>query len=397
MKPIDNKEEFTKILKRYENGEATPQEILLVEKWYELFNEKSGFTEKLSLSDQSNIENRMENVLHQRLENAREIPKKSLLTKILSTRTIAASVLLCILIGFSVYLNQPDIKQEPQETFIPQDLNPGGNKAILTLTDGSSISLENMNLGMVARQGNTVIHKPEEGLITYSHKGDPNLNQYNTIVSPAGGEYRVQLSDGSRIWLNSESSITFPAVFTENERMVKITGEVYFDIVKDVNRPFYVEVDNVQKIKVLGTQFNVNAYKDEGIVTTTLIEGSVEIIQQQDKNTGIKLTPGEQSSITGEGEIYIRNDVNTEEILAWKNGTFQFENTDIHTVMRQIGRWYNVEIIFAEEKYQRKFSGKINRNMNASQVFEILKFTGLNFKIESLPSGTDKGKVIVLR
>ncbi len=396
MKPFDNKQELIRILKRYENGEATPEEKLLVEKWYESFHDHTGFTEKLSFSDQILIEQRIENVLRKRIKRSKPRSVKQIFNFVLTSRIAAASVILLIMTGLFIYLSRQNTQHDHVQTSITQDLKPGGNKATLTLSDGSQISLDSAATGMLALQGNTSIHKLEDGLISYTRNGTAETDGLNTIVAPAGGKYSVELSDGSRVWLNSESSITFPAAFSLKERIVKITGEVYFDIKKDTDRPFFVQVDAVQRVKVLGTQFNINAYKDEGIITTTLFQGSVEIINQQNLKNVITLKPGEQSAISGGGDLLIRNDVNTEEILAWKNGIFQFENTDITTVMRQLGRWYNVEISFSGEATKRQFSGKIDRNMNASQVFEILKFTGLNFIIESLPSGTDKGKVIVL-
>jgi ferric-dicitrate binding protein FerR (iron transport regulator) len=240
-----------------------------------------------------------------------------------------------------------------------------------------------------------MIRKVEQGLVTYSGKGLFAENQFNTITAPTGGKYSVVLPDGSRAWLNAESSIRFPTVFAKNERKVSIAGEVYFEITPDKQKPFLVDVRGLQSIKVLGTHFNVNAYGDEAAVTTTLLEGSVVVSAADKNNKTVRLIPGDQASLSGKGTIQVEKDVNTEGVIAWKNGFFQFEKANIKTVMRQLSRWYNVDVTYEGVASERTFSGKINRSVNASEVLEILQFTGVNFRIEQVPDSTKKGRIVV--
>lgn len=269
------------------------------------------------------------------------------------------------------------VKQIQQKDIAP----PSGNNAVLTLSNGTTIGLDSSSNGTIALQGNVRIIKQTNGEIIYEGMAESEVN-YNTLHVPKGSKpFMLMLSDGSQVWLNVGSSLTYPTAFSGKERKVKITGEAYFEVAHRDGIPFKVQHDNVS-VNVLGTHFNMNSYEDENEERITLLEGSVLI----SKNKSSKLLkPGQQASIisTESSDIKILNDVNIEEVMAWKNGKFRFgENSDIAAVMRQISRWYNVDIEYKGTVSQR-FWGTISKNVNVSNVLKILEATGgVKFKVE---------------
>ncbi len=396
MKPFDNRKELINIFRKYLNGTATPEEKRFVEAWYQSFDKEPEVLDRYSETEQLALESRMEDILRQHTEaDAADVSLKRFSRFAVLSRVAAAAILIFSLGGAYHYFTAKEALPSKNEA-VRQDLAPGKDRAVLTLSDGSQIALDQASTGILARQGNTLIQKLEDGLVSYTREGTIASEGFNTVTAPSGGKYSVLLPDGSRVWLNAESSITFPTAFAENERAVKIAGEAYFEIARDSRRPFSVQVGNVQKVRVLGTHFNINSYRDEATVTTTLLEGSVEITPSAGNAGRIRLKPGEQAALSETGKILVLEDINTEEVVAWKNGIFQFEKADIKTVMRQFCRWYNVDVVYEGTIPDKKFSGKIDRHVNASEALDILRFTGLNFRIEALPSGTKKGKIIVL-
>lgn len=255
---------------------------------------------------------------------------------------------------------------------------PGGNKAILTLQDGSTIVLNDAENGTLATQGNTRVIKLANGQIAYNEASGPaDKVLYNTMTTPRGGEYKLTLPDGTNVWLNSASSINYPTAFVGKERKVSITGEAYFEVAKDKSKPFYVVAGN-QSIEVLGTHFNVMAYSDEESIKTTLLEGSVKISEHN--NTSI-LKPGDQAVVASKGGITVKP-ANIDEAMAWKNGYFKFSRVDIKHIMRQISRWYDVEVAYEGDLPDDEFVGKIGRGENISQILHVLELEHVHFKIE---------------
>jgi len=265
---------------------------------------------------------------------------------------------------------------------VKNDVLPGGNKAILTLANGKKIVLDKAGNGTIAKQGNTNVDKVSDGSLVYqlADKGQPivTATEYNTISTPRGGEYAVTLPDGSKIWLNAVSSVTFPTAFTGNERKVTITGEVYFEVAKDISRPFLVETKG-QTVKVLGTHFNINAYADEAEIKTTLLEGSIKITASSSSKI---MVPGQQAEVAHD-HIRIIERSNTEAAIAWKNGYFIFDNADLPSLMRQLSRWYDINIVYNGNAGEHEFVGEIKRKRNLSDVLKILEVSGLHFKIEN--------------
>jgi ferric-dicitrate binding protein FerR (iron transport regulator) len=294
---------------------------------------------------------------------------------------IAACIL--VIAGTAIYFwnrvsNKKNIAKTTTTTNIKNDVQPGTEKAVLTLADGSQITLDSTANGTIAQQGNTVVLK-EDGLLAYNTDRDKPQNEilYNTLSTPKGGEYRsLVLSDGSKVWLNSLSSIHFPTSFVGNERKVEITGEVYFEVAKNPSRPFKVTV-NGMTIEVLGTHFNVNAYNDEPIIRTTLFEGIVKV-SKHGNNKLIK--PGQEAQVNSEDENIQITSADTEQAIAWKEGFFVFKNNDIETIMRQLARWYDVDVVY-QGKTIEKFSGRVNRNTNLSEVLKAFEESNIHFKI----------------
>lgn len=255
------------------------------------------------------------------------------------------------------------------------DIAPGGNKAVLTLADGSTIMLDSAQNGMLSQQGNTKVIKLQNGKVVYK-KGERGLVakvEYNTITTPRGGQYQLELADGSRVWLNAASSITFPTSFTGDKREVKISGEAYFEVAHNANIPFSVMVNDME-VEVLGTHFNINAYDNERVIKTTLLEGSVKVSKG---NRSALIIPGEQVQIADKSDkIEIKRNVDIEEIVAWKNGKFFFQDADIHGIMRQLERWYNITVSYEGNIINEEFVGVISRDVNISQILNMLEKTG---------------------
>jgi transmembrane sensor len=292
---------------------------------------------------------------------------------------IAASV--TIFIGIAAYFFT---SHHTDTQTLAADFNPGGNKAILTLSNGSTIILDNAKNGQLTSQGGTVVNKTNDGEIIYDASQFPQTETgakpaYNTISTPKGGQYKVVLADGTRAWLNSVSSISFPTAFHGKDRQVEITGEVYFEVAKNKKKPFLVKAAN-QLVEVLGTHFNINSYDDEPDIKTTLLEGSVQI-RQLNSNFSALLHPGQQAVNRSSGPILVQH-VDIEQVIAWKNGMFQINDASIATLMRQASRWYNVDIEYEGKVPDRKFSGKIKRDVKASEFLQMLSYFNLHFSVE---------------
>lgn len=309
----------------------------------------------------------------------------------------AAAVILLIATGahFFFYQSKPAIAIK-DNTLKNDVAAPAYTKAVLLLADGNDIILDSATNGQLAVQGNINIIKTGGGELIYSV--DQSLEadgsqKMNTLTVPRGSQpLQLTLTDGTKIWLNSAASITYPVVFSGNERKVQITGEAYFEVAKDATKKFYVLTNGI-KTEVLGTHFNINAYEDETNTKITLLEGSINVSAAGNLQP---LSPGQQAQWENKGKIKVLNDVDTDEVMAWKEGFFDFNGTDIKSVMRQLARWYNVEVEYKGKITGNHFSGIINRSNNISQVLKMLQSTGgSNFKVETGSSPGRAGKIIV--
>jgi transmembrane sensor len=296
----------------------------------------------------------------------------------------AAVVLLAIAGAGYFYFSRP----APQATLAatpatkqPAPIKPGTQKAILTLADGSTVVLDSTLNGTFAKQGNMQVTR-QNGQLHYTAVND-NAAQpaavYNTVATPRGGQYQLILGDGTKVWLNAASSMRFPAGFTGATRDVEVTGEAYFEVAKDAVHPFRVFARGAV-VRVLGTHFNINAYDDESDITTTLLEGSVKIYKNEVESI---LKPGDQAQLDKSGHINLLHDVNVQEVVAWKDGFFQFDNAGIKTVMRQLSRWYDVDVEYRGTiDPSMSFEGKMGRDLRLQQVLKILQKSEVHFAIE---------------
>jgi ferric-dicitrate binding protein FerR (iron transport regulator) len=255
---------------------------------------------------------------------------------------------------------------------------PGGHKAVLILSGGAAVVLDSAGNGKIASQGNTRVLK-YNGLLSYRLQGAeaaPPKVLYNTVVTPRGGAYEVLLADSSKVWLNAASSLHFPTSFPGKSREVTLTGEAYFEITHHASQPFIVHISSAEgapkgEVQVLGTHFNINAYDDESAIRTTLLGGKIRVTGG---GGSIALSPGEEADLDKNGVLNLREKVDTQEAVAWKNGLFLFRNTDIRVVMRQVARWYDIEVNYAGNT-EARLSGMISRNTQLTQVLRMLELT----------------------
>lgn len=365
-----DKNTFHELVNRYLDGTATAAEQALVDRYCEQL-ETSGET---GLEQETEI--LLQQVMYARIMQRIQAPRKR------SYRwayAAAAAVLALVAVGGVVLFPR---KQAPavavtEKSVYHNDIKPGGNKATLTLGNGSTVVLDDMAADTLATQGNSKITRTGNGQLAYQQAGAPQQVVYNTLTTPAGGQFRLTLPDGSRVWLNAASSITFPTAFTGKDRMVELKGEAYLEISQNPQQPFKVKVRDME-VSVLGTHFNINAYPDETGVRTTLLEGSVRV---NNDGQSYMLRPGQQAQLQPNGQFSLHN-VDTEDITAWKDGQFTFNDADIHTVMRQVARWYGAEVVY-QGAVTHHFMGTIPRDVPVSRVLKMLELTGrVSFVVE---------------
>jgi transmembrane sensor len=376
MQKINAKE----LVDKFRAGNCTPEEIALLETWYlKLNTEKpSGLTEQQLL----NARDEMWMVLAK---------KQSRQVRLNTVTRIAAAAAVILILGAGVFFYKNGMSIFKTELVKIHDVAPGGNKATLTLADGSSINLSDAANGALASQAGVAITKTADGKLIYNVVANSSditaenvKTRLNTISTPVGGQYQINLPDGTRVWLNAASSIKFPAVFKDlKERRVEIKGEVYFEVAHNNKQPFVV-IAGKQELSVLGTHFNVNSYTDEGAIRTTLLQGTVLVrnLQAKEPHEGkdfVVLKPGQQSSLTETMKV---ETVDTEMLTAWKDGNFMFTDMDLKSILKQIARWYNVDVEYVNVP-EKRFDGFISRDVNLSKVLDMLEVTGsIKFKIE---------------
>jgi len=361
-----------RLLERYRQGICTGEERLLIERWYLTYEEK-------------NIPEISDELFEQRLESIRstllaytEIDTK---TYSLWYRITAAAVLLFITsICFYLYNSSNTNNKLLVNIYQENHVTPGGNKAILTLSNGKKISLTDAKNGLIRTQSGLKIFKKATGQLVYhaNQINQENPKIFNTIETPIGGQYQLVLSDGTKVWLNAATTLRYPSNFGGlKERRVILNGEAYFEVAHNPKCAFIVSANN-QEIKVLGTHFNVMNYKEEGYTKTTLLQGSVKL--SSDSVSGL-LKPGEQGYLPFKETKFHIAPVNVAEVTAWKDGLFIFNNTDLYALMRQISRWYNIEVIYEPNVKNDVFFGEIERKAELNEVLKILEVGDLHFKL----------------
>ncbi|KAA5549170.1 FecR family protein [Adhaeribacter rhizoryzae] len=390
---MDNRE-AKELLNKYVAGNCTAEEKALVESWY--LEWQAG---EFDLS-----QNELELMKAQGLKRILQPDKNKWRFSYWGSYAAAAAVFVIILISTILYNSniyktaEPKIVQQQTAKPLINDAAPGTNKALLTLADGSVVSLDEIKTGKIADLAGMTIRKTADGQVVYETTADSGNNAatatvtgYNQITTPRGGQHKIILPDGTNVWLNAASSLRYPVQFTADTRRVELKGEGYFEVngqktTAGKRIPFFVSTAT-QTVEVLGTHFNINAYSDEAAVVTTLLEGAVKVAPN---HAGIKnhsianketvLKPGQQASLKN-NSLQVR-EINTEDAVAWKNGYFSFEEADLQTVMRQLSRWYDVDVVYAGEISSETFTGKVQRNMTLKNVLDILAYADINFKME---------------
>jgi ferric-dicitrate binding protein FerR (iron transport regulator) len=389
-------ERLTILINKYLSDRATPEEEQELTAWYQAANEREVQWPVADEAEAAALKARLLSNLQAAIHPAANISSIPFYRQI--RWQVAAAILILISAGSWLWFKQSAYTNPviSKTTTTPVEIVPGGDKAVLTLSDGRRIVLDSAGNTTLAQQGNTRVIKLNNGQLAYNTTANNTSTTvlYNKIATPKGGQYEVILPDGSHVWLNAASSLRFATTFIGNERNVELTGEAYFEVAKDATKPFKVHFttsaagkDGV--VEVLGTHFNINAYDDEASIKTTLLEGSVRVSPAQSSPLGARsskiLTPGQQASISSQSNqsatIQVQT-VDTEEVIAWKNGKFQFNQDDIKTVMRQIARWYDVEVEYEGPLSKEKFEGEIPRNSSLADVFRILELSSVHFKTE---------------
>lgn len=366
-----NKEEYIVLYEKYLNNECSPEELELLHQYKDDFQ----------LSDIDHKDDQLQAKIYGKLLNS--IEEREKVKPLFKWKRYAAAAALLAAAVTGLMLVQKGDKKVVTVTLAPAtavkpDIKPGSNKAVLILGDGSTVELNDTIQGKIAQQGETIVSKSRNGQLTYEETGKAAKETiYNTINIPKGGQYSLTLPDGSKVWLNSATSLKFPTQLNDKERVVELDGEAYFEVAKS-KQPFLVKVKDMQ-VEVLGTHFNVMAYSDEANINTTLLEGKVRL---SSGTTEVILKPGQQGLFTQAAGFKVKA-ADTEQALAWKNGYFNFNDEELASVMRKISRWYNVDIAFNNRNSKLSYAGVISRFNNVSDVLNMLSLTGtVQFKIE---------------
>lgn len=378
------------LAEKYLQGKASPAEIRLLHEWYDNWQDDElrvtgGPEEELQQSILARIlrEIRHTDEVHSGDDRLETKTGNVIAARWFSSpfRRGAAAAVVVILAGAGWLLLNNGRRSNPAgqrvtavTSRLAGDLRPGRKGAVLTLSDGRHIQLDSTANGLVASQGNVLAMKKDDGLV-YRQEADAQPS-FNTMTTPRGRQYNLVLEDGSRVWLNASSSITFPTVFKGGQRVVEVSGEAYFEVAADPARPFIVRSKEAE-IEVLGTSFDLNAYGDEELVRTTLMEGR---IRAASKGHSVLLKPGQQAGI-GEG-IRVADKVDLEEVMAWKNGRFSFSEESLENIMRQVARWYDAELIF-KDRINDTYTVDMSMDVPLSDLLRFLELSGgVHFSVE---------------
>jgi transmembrane sensor len=398
---MTNYENVIYLLKKYTDGKASEEEVDELFFWlrkgnydaiiHEALKKQAAGTVKDANYDPAYWESAIQRVL--RSDPAK---KETPVRTMIPWRRIAVAVCFLVATGIGLYYWLParkqgeTVKTSPGSRF-KNDVKPGKDGAILTLADGSKIILDSTANGALGMQGTVKVTKVN-GMLLYDYqtgKDDKEVAHqpmYNLLSTPKGRQFQLLLPDGSKVWLNALSSIRYPTAFVENHRTVQLTGEAYFEVAKDATKPFHVQVaarhagKEELDVQALGTQFNINAYNDEPAILATLVEGSVKLSAGNDTKV---IVPGQQGIVSSQNELIKLRMADVEQVLAWKNGYFILNGTSIQAVMRQLTRWYDVEVVYKGDFKGDDFAGEIRRTENLSQVLEMLELTDVvHFTVE---------------
>lgn len=379
-----DEERISDLLEKLVAGTITLSEEGELHAWYNEYNQsdlvKGNDARVLDKREKKRLKRKIYKALSKQINGKTPGKVVPFYSKETFIRKIAvAAILLIVAVGGLLVYNNIGVKKP--SVYVAKDISkqaiaPGHNGATLHLSNGKTIDLDTAKDGIIADQNGVQIVK-KNGKLNYVGKADDVI--YNDIVTTRGQQWQLELSDGTRVWLNAASSIHYPLSFKGKERIVKITGEAYFEVVHNEAQPFKIQAGNIQ-IEDIGTELNVNAYTDEPSLKTTLVNGSIKISTGSGNRF---LTPGQQAiTLKDNNSIQVKKEVNVEEIISWKNGQIQFENESLQTIMRQISRWYDVNIKYDGDIPDKIFTGAISRKSDLSELLKILKFEGVHFTLE---------------
>jgi ferric-dicitrate binding protein FerR (iron transport regulator) len=377
------KEEFLKIVERISDGVASDQDIALYLKWYQQFDLDDRMWDQLQVKPEDFRQELLLNIQHEIQEDTPVVPIKKI-QRIWPGMIAAASVILCLSVGVYFFKYKSSVPVH-DKILVSNKINPGSNKAVLTLSDGKQIVLDDTQNGRIADQGDASIRKTAEGNLIYEVKGTDLSGEkagkpvFNRMTTPRGGQYQLILPDGTKVFLNAASSLKYPTVFDQKERRVELTGEGYFEVAGNREKPFLVNVNGAHEIEVLGTHFNVKAYPDDKDIRTTLLEGSVKINY---KDRHVLLKPKYVAVNDLKGNLLVKQ-ANIEQVMAWKNGLFVFDNVNLKEAMNMAARWYDIEVDYRGNVAQKKLWGTVSKYKTITELLDKIKFTtGINYKIE---------------
>ncbi|NOT91847.1 FecR family protein [Ferruginibacter sp.] len=380
-KPSWTQEERNWILQYLQQSDTPQLRHIMLEKFSANIKEGSPLPQELS--------QKLLQQIHQQIQTEYKTAKRISFFNWKRVAAAAAIITGIIIAGYFINSKNAGPASIVKTTIPKTDVAaPKGNTAVITLGNGQQIILDSAGSGTLATQGNVNVIKTTDGQIVYN--GTANEVLFNTLTNPRGSKpITLTLIDGSKVWLNTESSLRYPTSFSGNERQVEITGEAYFEVAKNTTQPFKVNIAGKGMVEVLGTHFNINSYQDEMATKVTLLEGSVKVfiprLAHQQINAMV-ITANQQAlysnSKDANGQIKVKNNVDIAAVMAWKNGFFNFDNVDLQTVMRQLGRWYNVNVVFQGNIPARVFGGEMQRDLNLSEVLRLLQKNNIHFKIQ---------------
>lgn len=367
------------LIQRYLKGNATPEEAGALNEWYDSFDDSEVSLPLEPGEDRQQLEQRLLSRLRPVMQPVRA--KKPFYRRYAVAAAVVILVAAAGIVGLQRRYPSPEKNIIATHTTI-KEVPPANKKAMLTLADGSTIALDDAANGAIGKQGGASVIKNTQGQLSYQADDAKGEVVYNTLTVPRGGQFQVVLPDGSKVWLNSASSLRYPTAFKGADRKVILQGQAYFEIAGNAARPFKVQA-NEMEVVVLGTRFDMMAYADEPTINATLLDGKIKVQDQI-------LRPGQQAVLALTGHQLTVKDADINKIMAWKNGLFVFNNMDLPTILREIARWYDVEIVYQTAPGKELYGGGISRNLNLSAVLHVLEENGTNhFK-------TDGNKVIVL-
>ena len=373
------REQAQDLLHRSQLGKCTAEEQALLDRWYflEAAEQEAADGPENAIEEEQLIWNRI----------LQKIPEDNNTRYFKKWYLIAAAVILfCLSTGAYFLFKKPAIDNlTAKNQSLKNDIVPGGNKAVLTLANGTQVILDDAKNGNISHNASIKVNKTGNGVLVYhfnksiSGENIVGPSEINTITTPRGGQYRIELEDGTKVWLNAASSIKFPQVFTNKIRQVELSGEAYFEVAKNKAKPFIVKANGMQ-VQVFGTHFNVNAYTDNPSIATTLLEGSVSMAYA---GATVMLKPGQQGVIGETGLPIKANFVDTEEIVAWKNGLFMFHDESIANIMKQVSRWYDVDVEYKDGVQNKEFGGTISKYKNITELLNNIQLTQtIHYKLE---------------